>query len=393
MNKKAYLLPIISLCVLPFSFKGLTTPVLAVEGDALTSANANVAGLHLHQIESPACFHTVLQEKYIQDGVRSIDKYARANAELSRPDALKFVWDAKNVNKNAKPTYSFTISENSDLSNGRLYQTTNNYVNVYNLKLATRYYYQVTTNYGGSVSESEILYFSTENSMFRNLYIDGVINARDLGGWRNSEGKFMVRQGVLFRSGPFNVSNVKTLQTSITSSGLKETSYLGIKTEIDLRRTDNGETGGITSRSPLGSRVKYVSAPLNWDLPDNALKNEGNIASIKKVFATLGDSNNYPAIFHCTAGADRTGLIAFLINGLMGVSEDDLYRDYQFTDFANVSWMRYKSTILNSYIKTIKEQKGATLCEKIVNLLTSFGVPSSDISTVYNMLKGEAYRI
>lgn len=387
MNKKAYLLPILSLCVTPLSFKGLTTPVLA-EGET----TSNAAGLHLHQIESPACFHTVLQEKYIQDGVRSINKYARANAELSRPDALKFVWDAKNVDKNAKTTYTFTISENSDLSNGRLYRTSNTYVDVYNLKLATRYYYQVKTTYGGSTSESETLYFSTENSMFRNLYIDGVINARDLGGWRNSEGKFMVRQGVLFRSGPFNVSNTKGLKASITSAGLSETRYLGIKTEIDLRRTDNGETSGIT-RSPLGSSVKYVSAPINWDEPDKALKNASNIASIKKIFETLGDTKNYPAIFHCTAGADRTGLVAFLINGLMGVSEDDLYRDYQFTDFANVSWMRYKSTISNSYVKTIKEQEGVTLHDKIVNLLTSYGVSKSNIENVYTMLQGESYRI
>ena len=395
MSKKAYLLPLFSLCVLPFAFKGTSTPVFAEGEDSseTSSVNANEVGLHLYQIESPACFHTVLQEKYIQDGVRSIQKYVKASAELSRPDALKFKWDAKNLKKDAKATYSFTISENSDLSNGRVYYTTDAFVNVYNLKLATRYYYQVKTTVDGVTSYSDVLHFSTEDSIFRNLYIDGVINARDLGGWRNSEGKFMVRQGMLFRSGPFNVSNVKTLTTSITSAGLKETSYLGIKTEIDLRRTDNGETGGIKTRSPLGSKVKYVSAPINWDVPDNALKNSSNIASIKKIFETLGDTNNYPAIFHCTAGADRTGLVAFLINGLMGVSEADLYRDYQFTDFANVSWMRYKSTISNSYVRTIREQEGTTFQDKIVHLLRSFDIPLSDITTVYNALQGEAYRI
>ena len=77
----------------------------------------------------------------------------------------------------------------------------------------------------------------------------------------------------------------------------------------------------------------------------------------------------------------------------MGVSEDDLYRDYQFTNFSNVSWMRYKSTISNSYVKTIKEQEGVTLRDKIISLLTSFGISSSDISNVYSMLQGEAYRI
>lgn len=364
-------------------------PISSVKGE---EENANSAGLKLYQIKSPSCFHTVLQEKFIENGNGNIQYYAQANAELSKPEFLKFEWDATNIKTSAKPTYYFTISENSDLSSGRTYQTNENCARVYNLKLATRYYYRVSTKYGETESKSETLHFCTESSVFRNLYIDGVINARDLGGWRNSEGKFMVKQGMLFRSGPFNASNAAAYQRTITSDGLSEISHLGIKTEIDLRRTDNGETGKATS-SPLGYGVKYVSAPLNWDNADIALEKEENIASIKRIFEILGDEGNYPVNFHCTDGADRTGMIAFLINGLLGVSEADLYRDYLFTDFANVSWIRYKTTISNSWLGTVKEQKGLTLQDKIVHLLRSFGVSLEDLSKLYFLMQEEGYRI
>lgn len=378
-------LPFLSLLLLPFYSSIEAYPLSA---DAL---DTNPIGLKLYQIKSPASFHTVLQENFISNGNRNIQNFAKANAELSKPDALRFSWDAKNLEKSANPNYSFKISENQNFENARIYQTKNTYIDVYNLKLATRYYYQVSTTFNEESSISEVKYFSTEKSVIRNLNIDGVMNARDLGGWRNREGKFMVKQGLLFRSGPFNASNAKTYQVTITSSGLAETKQLGIKTEIDLRRTDNGETGQA-KKSPLGTNVKYINAPINWDIPESALVNADNIASIKTVFETLGDANNYPLIFHCTAGADRTGLIAFLINGLLGVSEADLYRDYLFTNFSNVSWIRQKSNITNEWLKTIKKENGFTLQDQITHFLRKIGVSLSDLVSLYNIMQEEGYR-
>lgn len=378
-------LPFLSLLLLPFYSSIEAYPLSA---DAL---DTNPIGLKLYQIKSPASFHTVLQENFISHGNRNIQNFAKANAELSKPDALRFSWEAKNLEKSANPNYSFKISENQNFENARIYQTKNTYIDVYNLKLATRYYYQVSTTFNEESSISEVKYFSTEKSVIRNLNIDGVMNARDLGGWRNREGKFMVKQGLLFRSGPFNASNAKTYQVTITSSGLAETKQLGIKTEIDLRRTDNGETGQA-KKSPLGTNVKYINAPINWDIPESALVNADNIASIKTVFETLGDANNYPLIFHCTAGADRTGLIAFLINGLLGVSEADLYRDYLFTNFSNVSWIRQKSNITNEWLKTIKKENGFTLQDQITHFLRKIGVSLSDLVSLYNIMQEEGYR-
>lgn len=183
------------------------------------------------------------------------------------------------------------------------------------------------------------------------------------------------------------------MQRNITSSGLTEASRLGIKTEIDLRTVDNNEVGGLKNTSPLGSRVKYVQAPLDYGNSEKIFTYKDNAESFRKIFKVFADPSSYPIDFHCTAGADRTGCVAFLLNGLMGVSEADLYRDYLFTDFANVSFLRQRSSISIGYVKTILANPGKTLQDKIVYTLTSIGVDPEDLSTVYYLLQEEGYRI
>lgn len=55
----------------------------------------------------------------------------------------------------------------------------------------------------------------------------------------------------------------------------------------------------------------------------------------KKIFELLSDESNYPFYTHCSAGADRTGTFAFLTNGLLGVSYEDLTRDFELTSFSS----------------------------------------------------------
>lgn len=352
------------------------------------------AKIKLYQVESPYNFHTILQQKYIDDGNLSIAKYTKATAEISQPDGLKIEWDILNAEDNKRPYYTLTLSENADLSSPCTYKTYDTYYYVYNLKLATKYYYSVSTTYNGSSLRSETKYFKTANTFIRNIKLDGVINVRDVGGWRNSEGKFMVKQGMIYRSGPFNVSYATSKKNNITSSGITEaTTRLGIKTEIDLRTVDNNEVGGLKTVGSLGSRVKYVQAPLDYNYPEKIFTYKNNAESFIKIFKTLGDPSNYPLDFHCTAGADRTGCVAFLINGLLGVSEADLYRDYLFTNFANVSFLRQRSSISTAYVKTIKNNPGKTLQDKIVYTLTSIGVDINDLNSLYYLMQEEGYRI
>ena len=58
------------------------------------------------------------------------------------------------------------------------------------------------------------------------------------------------------------------------------------------------------------------------------------------MFKYLSDASNYPIYTHCQGGADRTGTYAFLLNGLLGVSYEDLTRDFELTSFAGTKRWR-----------------------------------------------------
>ena len=82
--------------------------------------------------------------------------------------------------------------------------------------------------------------------------------------------------------------------------------------------------------SPLGTSVRYVNASAsNYD----GMKTEKAKEAFAKGFRELNNPANLPAIFHCAGGADRTGSLAWLLGGILGVSEDDLDKDWELTVF------------------------------------------------------------
>ncbi|KAJ1493809.1 Tyrosine/serine-protein phosphatase IphP-type [Baffinella frigidus] len=54
--------------------------------------------------------------------------------------------------------------------------------------------------------------------------------------------------------------------------------------------------------------------------------------SIKAVFDVLQDTAAHPVAFYCTAGKDRTGIIAMLVLSVLGVGREDILNDYVLSD-------------------------------------------------------------
>ncbi len=326
--------------------------------------------------EKPLAIHTDKQYTYLQRALSSnASAYANGKKELSKPVDLRLKWDIKSSDCTVK------ISENSDMSNAVTYKTDKNDIYLNNFKIAASYYWTVTSN----GVESEVNEFMTDGACPRNLSVDGVTNVRDLGGWETGSGK-RTKQGLIYRSGRLNESNAKTPNIEITESGKKvmlET--LGIRCEIDLRKSDDGEIGGIDS-SPLGDSVNYYNCPMEWD---------GNMwldnrAQIIYMFSLLANAENYPLVFHCNIGTDRTGMMAFLSNALLGVSEDDLLKDYMFSNLGKIGGTRHKTGVTDSpYYKAVAEANGSSLSEKTYNALVALGVRSEHIDFVISTLKGE----
>ena len=71
---------------------------------------------------------------------------------------------------------------------------------------------------------------------------------------------------------------------------------------------------------------------------------EDNAAGIKECFDFTVNClrNNKPVYFHCSAGRDRTGTLAILFLGLLGVREGDIAKDYELTYFSPRDWSLQK---------------------------------------------------
>ena len=311
----------------------------------------------------------------------------------SKPRPLSFSWKETNDINQEATRYEVVVSENQDMSNPTKYEAKSLSLDVYNLKINTKYYFRVDSIHSSSIFSSEISSFTIEDSAPRNIYVDGVENIRDLGGWNIGEGR-VYKQGLLYRTAQFNYGVGNTYKSAPTEKGLKIIKEeLKIKTEIDLRRTVDfdgyDETASITS-SPLGNDVQYVAAPMYYG-NTNIFTQSQNKQSIQRFFATLSDINNYPIAFHCLRGTDRTGALAYVLGALIGMSEEDLLLDYLFSDLADINGLVRKEVIYadDFYVKGIQSCSGTTLSERAANyLIDTCEISQDTINSVISILVG-----
>lgn len=327
-------------------------------------------------VDTVADAHTKEQLEFLSGSKLSTRRLADGKEENSRPEPIIFKWNYKN--STADTVYVVKISESRDMANAVTYTAVGESLSVYNLKIATTYYWTVSVD----GNESAVCEFKTSDVTPRNLYVDGVTNVRDLGG-RMTESGTRTKQGLIFRCGRLNESSAETPVIEITEAGKRTMlNDLRIKTEIDVRGVDTGEVGAITS-SPLGDSVNYCSCPMVWD-GDMFVDNREQLL---KVFEILSKKESYPLIFHCNIGTDRTGMIAFLVNALLGVPEEELFKDYVFSNFGNIGGTRKISQMKDSgYYKAVTAAEGATLSKKTYNCLVNFGVPTEQLDSIIEIL-------
>lgn len=149
----------------------------------------------------------------------------------------------------------------------------------------------------------------------------------------------------------------------------------GIRTDIDLR-TD-AECYGMTG-SPLGPEVRWVHVSYAGYANTINADSWGKKAHAA-VFREFLDPANYPIVFHCIGGADRTGTVAYLLNGLLGVEEDELYKDYEVTGFQGGITDPQHRKWLEELAAAIRKLPGKTIAEKLENYHLSLGFTKAEI--------------
>lgn len=175
----------------------------------------------------------------------------------------------------------------------------------------------------------------------RKIHFEGTENFRDLGGYSSPENE-TTKWGVIYRAGKLN---------ELTDGDNEIFTALNIKTVVDFRRNDEIEEA--PDRFPDSSLTNYIHLPVvsgisGMSIIENALNNKYDIeedteklmhkanrhyvsnalAQYSAFFKLLVHEENFPLVFHCSAGKDRTGFAAAILLSILGISRDTILEDF-----------------------------------------------------------------
>lgn len=174
-----------------------------------------------------------------------------------------------------------------------------------------------------------------------------VFNFRDIGGMRTSDG-LTLKTGVLYRSEALN---------RMTVPDLAKLSEFGIRLICDLRSPE--ESKRAQPRWTPQTAIPVINLPLN-ESPEHDVRAKtlirflfaangdahyraftrayyrhmafGQTSRIREIITLLSMEGSLPALIHCSAGRDRTGLLAAFIQLLAGVPYETVQDEYLLTN-------------------------------------------------------------
>jgi protein-tyrosine phosphatase len=169
----------------------------------------------------------------------------------------------------------------------------------------------------------------------RVVALETAFNVRDLGGYPTSDGR-TVRWRTLYRADALH---------RITDDEVALLGQRGVRTALDLRSDAEVERGQLPAER-LGLTLHHL--PVlggGWAIGDLDLEGEpGAVLSalyvdmlvvgapaLREALELLASDGALPALFHCSAGKDRTGVLAAIVLSLLGVHRDVVVADYALT--------------------------------------------------------------
>ena len=426
----------LKLCVLPFTVALLLTAcggksnsnfkMYDPEDTSMLSANCkayidDMRALQ-QQVDNPYEYHEISlniedsSKNYLDTGEVNGQNRTVSGSIPDRSDKSQGV-ELRFEPKVEAEEYTVLVSTDRNFENAKEFTTKDNSVKATNLFVNTKYYWKVVAD----DVESQVREFTTEDypRWILARALDGtednrgIYNVRDMGGYMTESGK-RVKQGLVFRGGEITTMTSSGHYNTITEASRKAfVDDMGMVggVEIDLRgNSDIGDNYRANAFSKEGAEIGYQQIAIKsyeeTFTRDGSGNNNPTVAreNVRAIFELLKNADNSPVYYHCFGGADRTGTIGFLLNGVLGVSYEDLVIDFELTSYSSINNEHIRNHLdghqhqydrwpaLINYVKTDTTggyawDDDALLKTNIENFLVkSVGVPQETINTIRSIM-------
>ncbi|MCQ2794433.1 MAG: tyrosine-protein phosphatase [Bacilli bacterium] len=298
---------------------------------SLTSCNSNIQVFNMNDMACVNYLAAKTSKAQFNAIYHNISSRTGVAHDISLPYTISCPTDGSEE-------YYFHIANNSEFKNEEIITRTDSELAYSNLIPGKTYYWKIYGNKTDNVLKAGNFTVNKDNVRWINA--PSVGNMRDLGGWDLPGGK-QIKFGKVFRAR--NPDEINETDKAL----LKDT--LGIKTQLDFRKDKapypkkeafaegvsyNYYNDGLTYADIINKVENPLVGPCI--LPGSPLSGQTltGIQMFQDIFDKLANPDNYPIYFHCSAGADRTGALAFFIEALLGVTYDDIVRDFELTSFS-----------------------------------------------------------
>lgn len=232
----------------------------------------------------------------------------------------------------------------------------------------------------------------------QNIKLHGSRNIRDIGGKvsgftdENTGKPLTVRNGILFRGGHLKKITGKDARLLHEKLNLKLIIDLRTPDEVQ-QKPDKAVFGAEWRHMPVYTNAQFGITHENWKT-DTWEQLTARIPNMCELYAKAlrGDSLEHMSdiirtivthkpedgalLYHCTEGKDRTGIITDILLRLLGVSEEDIYEDYVFTNAVSMKHAK-KYTFLIMLLKN--DRDAANRLEFIMSADPSFLKAAEDV--------------
>ena len=280
-------------------------------------------------------------------------------------------------------SYNLKIALNGDLANGYTISIPNSTTSYLIRNLDPTKIAGVKVSAVNGDTETVILSQAIKaTGQVRMIHVAGVHNVRDIGGWKCNNG--IIKYGKIYRGSAIDEGG-----STITPNGkLVLYNLLGVRTEIDLR------SDGAPTSSDIGAdAIRYRIAGYSYINGFNDTVAAYNVLS--RIFTEIASGNII--YIHCSGGCDRTAFYIAMIEGLLGVSENDITKDFELSSFIDESlsngYRRYRNMGATyahrnwaGLIALIKSEQGDTWSDKFYNYFLRIGFTSQEITDFKNVM-------